>query len=156
MKKLLLMFVLFCIITPAYSFDFNPIEYRFYGHASISDLTVKNTVYINDTEYSKGTYDGYYTDLGVGTEWGNLDKYSVSFYTNLRTYMLMDGINKNYPYRDIYSYGIKLKYRWFYVKYDHSCMHPVYSGPDVNGGKWTSTDNVFTLGVNFEIKGKLE
>lgn len=139
-KYLLILCMLFPISASA-------IDYRFYGQAEVSRLNGANDEKPYFSDMSKVTF---------GMEWGWFPMFSVETYFDTETYYYTKSINQHFPYRDVYSFGGRVNFiKFFFVQYDHRCLHPVYSGEETHGGKWTMVEDKITIGVKYELKGSL-
>lgn len=56
-------------------------------------------------------------------------------FASWKTFFEYENLTKDYPYRDIYGWGLGFKIKIFYFEYEKRCSHSVFSSSE-NGDKY--------------------
>ena len=99
--------------------------------------------------YARETQD-FYTLLELGYEI-ELQPVVVSLYGGIEVLMEKGHSVFFHPYRDTYTAGGIVQYRFVYFKVEHKCIHSVYSSYRQFEDKFIGADSRTRFGVGFEF-----
>ena len=92
----------------------------------------------------------FYTLLELGYRI-NIQPVTVSLYGGIEVLMEKNRGVFFSPYRDIYTFGGNLKYRFFYFSIEHKCIHSVHAYDELFEDKFIVPDSRTRFGVGFEF-----
>ena len=75
----------------------------------------------------------------------------VSLYGGIEVLMEKGHSAFFYPYRDVYTVGGMIEYRFMYFKIEHKCIHAVHASDVLFEDKFIEPDQRTRFGVGFEF-----
>ena len=99
--------------------------------------------------YCRETED-FYTLLELGYRI-RFQPVVVSLYGGIEVLMEKDKSVFFAPYRDTYTFGGTLQYRFLYFTIEHKCLHSVHSSPMQFEEKYIPGSNRTRFGIGFEF-----